>query len=184
MKSSPSQTEELPEEVKAPAPPLVPNFDPLEGFAKWFAEQTGPIPLGHMNGVRRIGAFTGLTLVRSGQFQAQLWICDPQSEIPDHSHPKIDTIQIYVSGDLQLRLNGKNVMEEPVLEFPEGRCSHNGRWIRVRPNDTHGATIGPRGAAFINVQQWSGEPTSAELDWDGPALSEDHRALLDATAAK
>lgn len=105
------------------------------------------------------------------------------SEIPDHSHPNIDTIQVYVTGDLALRLNGKPAMEGAVTELPDGRCSHNSRWVRVRPNDTHGATIGKLGAAFINFQHWtSGEPTSAELDWKGEPLSEDHENLLNSRA--
>ena len=157
-----------------------PTFDPLEAFVHWYLRQPFALPPGVLAGVHHVSDFSGLTLYRDDQFQAQLWLCQPGSEIKDHCHPSIDTYQIYVSGQVYLRLNGKPVVKpEDIHEMADGRANKNGFAIRVRPTDYHGATIGPKGGAFLNLQRWlNGPPQSAELDWEGEPLDEAHAKLL------
>jgi hypothetical protein len=151
--------------------------DHLFQFFEWYQGRNGfGVPQSPIDGFNRVGAFTGLTLFRNGPYQVQLWMCDPNSEIPEHSHPNVDTIQVYVCGQVYLRLNGKLIIEpERLAEETRHFNVFNGRYIRVGPNDTHGASIGPMGGAFVNFQFFlDGNPRSVELDWKGDPIDDEH----------
>lgn len=120
--------------------------------------------------------------MRAGAFQVQLWVMDPLAEATEHAHPGIDQILVYVTGDVDFAVNGKSVLDEPVQELPNGLCSHNARWHRVLPGVKHSAKAGAIGGAFIAYQHWlDGKPTSAELDWQGEPLDENHRVAIEHT---
>lgn len=163
------------------------SFDVLEAYAKWYSQEVGHgIPLCPASGVSFIGKFRGIVLDRRDQFQTQLWICDPNSEIPDHSHPNVDSIQVYISGEVFLRLNGRKIIPEGSVEtMPDGLSNGYGTTLRVRPNDTHGATIGPMGGSFLTFQHWlNGKPESVENDWIGNPLCDDHAKILHQRTSK
>lgn len=166
---------------------IIPQFDAVLAFTDWFTRQPFVLPPSVANGVHRVGEgkFTGLTLYRSGQFQAQLWLCDPGSEIHDHAHPEVDIVQVYVSGQVYLRVNGElRIKPEDVFALNDGRSSKNQYWVRVNPGDVHGATIGPQGGAFLTFQHWlRDEPKSVELQWEGEPLDALHAQALEGTFA-
>lgn len=154
----------------------VPDFDPLIAYGHWFMEQGPSVPLSPIDGVTRVGNFSGLVLHRSGQFQTQMWICDPGSVIPEHSHPNVDSIQLYVSGSLNL------FVRDLVEAAPNGtsiQLRERGGNARVLPGQGHSAKIGPMGACFLTFQHWLVDPpSSVEMDWVGEALSDEHRRQL------
>ncbi len=135
------------------------------------------------DGLTRVGEFSGIVLYRQAPYQVQLWLCDPNSEIPDHAHPDVDSIQLYIGGQLELRYQWKVVIpNEAIFEHEDGNCSVRGLTLRVHPGETHGATIGPKGAAFVTFQKWLKEPPkSVELNWQGDYLSKDHEANVTQT---
>lgn len=163
----------------------MPRFDPLMAFVEWFQTRSGiAMPLSPADGVSRVGAFSGIVLYRDRHFQVQLWICDPNSFIPEHSHPNVDSIQVYVSGQVYLTKNGKPVIQAEDLQINEnGLSSQLGAFLRVDANETHGAQIGPMGGAFLTFQHFHvGEPVSVEQVWEGPPLSLEHGQTLDNAA--
>jgi hypothetical protein len=170
-------------ETRNPEPETRNTYDPLVEFAKWCVAQPGMmVPRSPAFGVTRVGQFSGLVLYRSGQFQAQLWIADPNSEIPDHRHPNVDQIQVYVSGEVYLRKNGVCVITpESLQQLADGTSNANGAGLRVGPADTHGATVGEMGGAFLNFQHWlKGTPQSGDEDWIGEPLDAEHAIAIGA----
>jgi len=159
-----------------------PQPDPLLNFAQRFLGQPVPVPLSVFAGVSFVGDFAQLVLAREGQFQAQLCLCKPGAEIPDHGHPHVDQLLIYVTGEVFLRINGKPIYNPGhIHELATGLCSQNSHCMRIGPGVSHGATIGPAGGAFVTLQHWtSGKPSSVEHDWQGPALSAAHARSLSA----
>lgn len=162
--------------------------DELLDFYQWYGGRFGyGIPPCVFNGFSKVGQFTGLVLYRSKPFQVQLWLCEPNSEIHDHAHLNVDSIQVYLAGQVYLRLNGQPVLTpEKLAALPNDVANANGRWIRVKPTDNHGATIGPLGGAFMTFQHWLNgvEPRSVETDWDGKPLDDKHDELLFAYSTK
>lgn len=147
-------------------------MDRVEKFAAWWMKDR-PLKPPADDVFVRVGTNTGTVLYRDGEFQVQLFICDPDSEVTEHGHPNVETIAVYVSGDLWFSKNGEQLLAPGMI--PPTGLSH-----RVRPTDTHGATIGPRGAVFITIQEWlNGElPKSVHRDWAGAPLDEKHAAEL------
>lgn len=129
----------------------------------------------------RVGTNSGIVLFRDGQYQVQLFICDPNTEIPDHGHPNVSAYAMYLSGDVYFRRNGVTTITPEMIAAAEAEGKTLlGLIGRLDPGDTHGATIGPRGGAFLGIEEWLNDvaPTSVHLDWNGPALSDDHAATL------
>lgn len=158
--------------------------EPLHNYMREVIGNGPSIPLSVFGGVKFVGDFAQMVLDRRGPFQAQLCLCKPGAEIPDHAHPTVESITWYVTGQVFFRLehDGKMVgLWNPadITETADGLCSHNGKFIRVPAGVKHGATIGPVGGAFISFQHWlDGEPTSVDADWRGPALSKEHAKEL------
>jgi hypothetical protein len=165
-------------------PVNTPLFDPLIAFFGWWMNETkgGLFPSVH-DGVTKVGCeFTGLVLYRQPPFQVELWIVAPNTEIPEHAHPNIDSFLVHVTGDLTVFV-GEEMVLGPVqtVARPDGVCKSNGNWIRIRPGQQHAGRTGPLGAAFLNVQLWlDGKPRSADSDWKGDALNEEHKKKLSA----
>ena len=155
-------------------------FDDLLIFAQNFMASAMAVPACPFDGIRKVDRFSGLTLHRSGPYQVQLWIGEPNANVPEHRHPNVDTIQIYLSGQIYLRVNGVPVTApDRVGVLPDGRCNLNGAFTRIRPEDIHSFTLGPAGGSWMTVEKWlDGNPTSTELDWEGEAIGSEHKEML------
>jgi len=172
--------------IQEPPTQEAPPRDPLFEFSCQYFSNCSAIPIPPFkDGVVRVGAFTGITLYRNGPFQVQLWTCDPNSNIPEHSHPGVDVIQVYLWGQIHLTHNGVPVIEEAgMAEFQADGIGYStsmayGLNLRVHPGQTHGAKIGPMGGAFLTIQMWlDGEPRSVDTAWEGDHLSADHTARI------
>lgn len=157
-------------------------FDALAAYADWFMQNNPRMPACPWNGITRTGAFSGIVLHRSGQFQTQLWLADPNCEIPDHKHPDVDVIHVHIAGNIEFLVNGKSTTlapaGEPSFKTEDNNVMHPsyGAFARVKPGDTHGAIVTETGGAFITFQHWiKGQPESVERNWDGPSLGKDHK---------
>lgn len=164
--------------IEAQPVPLEPVLD----FMRWYLTQTPVIPLSQFAGVNFVGDFALLTLFRQDKYQVQLTLCRPGAFIPEHTHPLVDSVVIYVTGEIDFVLNGENIYPHGAIHaLPNGICSQNSHWVRVKPGWTHSAKIGPRGGAFMTVQYWpEGKVESVEMDWVGMPLSYEHSTKLQA----
>lgn len=148
----------------------------LREFAESYLADPVAIPTSVLSGVTFVGDFAEIVLFREGQFQVQMCLCKPNSHITDHAHPNVDSVLIYVTGELGLTLGGQLAFDtKDVRELEDGTNSHNGYAVSIPAGMVHGAVVGPMGGAFITLQHWlSGTPTSVEKDWVGEPLSGDH----------
>jgi hypothetical protein len=158
--------------------------DYLETIKTWYLESAPSVllyppcekPLTHVEGV------TGFVLFRKDQIQVQLFLVEPNTEIPDHTHPNVDSYEVYLAGDLAFRLNGEMVLPEQIRDMrnEDGVSQSLYASVRVLPNAPHGATVGPRGGAFLSIQHWLNgvPPTSVGDDWDGKTMGPVHDSFL------
>jgi len=72
------------------------------------------------DGVHFLSAFVGTTLFRHQEYQVQMWTCAPNSVIPEHSHPGVDNIQIYLWGQVYLTHNGQPVISDEQMVEKDG----------------------------------------------------------------
>jgi quercetin dioxygenase-like cupin family protein len=78
-----------------------------------------------MAGILRVYKCKGLRLLRLGRFQLELWICEKNSEIPNHYHADMDSHIIHVFGSgLAFRGNKSKVLPKfdwfTIFKVPAG----------------------------------------------------------------
>jgi hypothetical protein len=154
------------------------KLDELETFCVNFLKKApviGAVPFA--GAVSTIENVTSILLYRKGQFQVQMFAVPEGTVIPEHTHPNVDSIEVYVGGNIRFSHSGKYVYrEDELFENPAGLASRRGLTIRVRPNDLHGGTFGPGGGVFLSVQHWLNgvKPHCVAADYNGVTMGNDH----------
>ena len=156
-----------------------PTEDDLSSFADWYLN-SGDIkrlytpfrdPLLFIEGV------SGVVIYRRDNFQVELFICQPNTVIPEHTHPDVDSYECFLYG-MKFTHGGETVIsDEQAQEEIEGMPAYAYQTIRVRPNDPHGGTASKNGGAFISIQKWLNgvEPTHVSSNWDGDTMGDNHK---------
>lgn len=163
-----------------------PELDDLELYCRFVLQHVPVIAYSpYCNCVSALsGHSTSLILHRDPPYQAQLIIKYPNSIIPEHSHPNVDSIEVYIGGQMHAGVDGVFVSpEHSVCEshsHPLKVAASRGKAIRIYPGQLHGGVIGSSGGAFLSVQKWLNEvpPSFVQFDWSGPTLNGDHYAAV------
>jgi len=164
-------------------------WNTVEQFAKWYEENNFPIRPPQNNAIFRTNNASALVLFREGQFQVELYIGDPNSTTPEHSHPGVKSIIMFLSGEGNTTVNG-NFVADPTPYFnkvnEDGTSILFKQKVTVDPNDTHGLTTYNRGFAFLSIEQWPDgvEPSSVTLHWHGDTTGDIHTSLITAEQSK
>lgn len=159
---------------------LARDFDELIIFANWYRSRANAVPIAPADSIRKVGPFTGLTLFREGPYQVQLWIGEGNAGVAEHNHPGVDTIQIYLSGQIYLKINGLPITTPDMMGVNgNGASLLNGQSVRILPTDKHSFELGPLGGSWMTIEKWlNGKPTSTELDWEGAPIDEEHKLSI------
>ncbi len=155
-------------------------MDPVEKFCESFLKDMpviGAVP--YAGAVTKVQDVTGILLYRKGPFQVEMFACPEGTIIPEHTHPNVDTVQVYVGGNIIFTHSGLYTYPADGVRAMDGplRCANRrGHLLRVRPDDRHGAVVGKGGGVFMAVQHWLNgiAPHSVAADYDGIAMGEDH----------
>jgi hypothetical protein len=157
-----------------------PKEDSLSQFADWYLN-SGDIKriyAPHNDPLLFIDGVSGVVLYRRDNFQVELFICEPNVDIPVHTHPNVDSFELFLCG-MEFTHNGKHAIDhEQSLEEIDGMPRYAYTTIRVRPNDPHGALSSKNGGSFLSIQHWlNGKPpTHVSSDWDGKTfMGESHK---------
>jgi hypothetical protein len=113
---------------------------------------------------------TGIVIDRYEDFQVQLFTCAPNSFIPQHQHPNVDSYEIGIWG-MEFEIDGRPANTDKDLPSP----------VRVKPSSPHGGRAGPHGGLFLSIQQWLNgvKPTSVGNDWIGDGtMGGDHDSQI------
>lgn len=130
------------------------------------------------------GFLAGLTLYRQGSLQVQLFMMSPNSKVPMHTHPNMDSYEAYVGGEPLFVIEGQDGKDlysflpesnEKLKNFDnlENKESFYKdiflKRFRITKDTLHGGEFGKKGGAFLSIQHWKNnlEPTSPVDDWHG-----------------
>ena len=155
-------------------------MDELESFCASFLKKMPVLGAVPFNGaVSRIQDVTAVLLYRRDQFQVQMFAVPEGTIIPEHTHPNVDSIEVYVGGNIHFSHSGKYIYPKDRLfanDGPLGLASRRGTTIRVRPNDVHGGVFGEGGGVFLSVQHWLNgvRPHCVAADYNGITMGENH----------
>jgi hypothetical protein len=165
-------------------------LDELERFCVKFLKKMPVIGAVPFDGaVSKIQDVTSILLYRQGQFQVQMFAVPENTIIPEHTHPNVDSIEVYVGGNIHFSHSGKYAYDAASLIAAAGPlklASKRGTMIRVRPNDIHGGVFGKGGGVFLSVQHWLNgvEPHCVAADYDGITMGDHHLANVKYGKAK
>ena len=153
--------------------------DELKDFKNWYLKNN-IIKTPYDNPLMFIDGIAGITLYRIKPYQVQLFICEPNTLIKEHTHPNIDSYEVFLWG-MKFTHKGKTIINESMAKLKKDdlpRCSY---WtLRVKPNDLHGGLSSDKGGAFISIQKWLNNinPTHVSKDWNGEILGKKHQKQL------
>lgn len=165
--------------------------DDLEQFADWFLAQPVLMWMAPHLGIYDYGAIRSVVLHRTPPFQVELFLAMGAAKFPvEHRHPEVDTIEMHVSGEVLLTVNGSRVRPDEIARGinADGTSRQAFDSVRIRPTDFHGAQFDPaiQGSCFLSIQKWlhGVAPTSVGLNWEGLPSSLTHARLLHLQAKK
>lgn len=156
----------------------------LAEFTRWWLDTRTFKP--PMEGVSKPSSdIAGVVLYREGPYQVQLFIFQPNCQIPPHRHENVDSYEHYLCGDVYFHRDGKELLpREDFYVLPDGSAApyfnkEKSCMTKVTHKDWHGAEIGSRGGSFLSIQKWlRGTPGLVELNWEGVPLDEHHGGTL------
>jgi hypothetical protein len=142
--------------------------DELQIFKDWWLKER-PFTIPHSNSIVNVSSMHGVVLYRAECWQVQLFVIEPNSAVPDHRHPNVDSYDVYLSGDIEFTLEGVNRHYNNVdisEAFFNGSNIYYGTSVRILPNAWHGGNS-HGGGSFLSIQQWLNGvvPTSIGDDW-------------------
>ena len=147
--------------------------DALTTFLEWYLEAGLKIFTPMDDAVHFVENVVGTTIYRHEQFQVQLFTANPNTIIPEHVHPNVDSYEVALTG-MEFTLQGKIILP---MWASDTKCQDSNlsiahySTVRVLPESLHGGRSGPKGGAFMSVQHWLNgvKPTSVGNDWNGGA---------------
>jgi hypothetical protein len=151
--------------------------DDLETLLHWYVRDR-PLFTVPAGGLMFTDNLCGACMFRHNNLQVEMFLVSPDTEIPDHIHPNVDSIEVALWG-AQLRHSGHIAMSFDDMEACAGGA------LRVRPGDWHGGTASPQGACFLSFQKWLHEvpPTTVANDWSGEVMGSKHLSQITSGAA-
>ncbi len=142
--------------------------DSLNQFMAWWLEKR-ILRTPFSTPIMADGNISGVVLYRSPPWQVQLFILKPDSVVPEHQHPNVDSFEVYLSGEIEFSLEGEIIASMQDSDEPDFTGLHKlyATSIRVTPLAWHGARTGAKGGAFLSVQKWLNDvaPTNVGDDW-------------------
>lgn len=131
-------------------------FDELAVFKDWWMALK-PLNTPSTGSLSHVAETHGVVLYRQDPYQVELFNVKPNSEIPPHVHPNVDSFEVFIGGDISFMCDGV-WYDQDVL----------GSSIRVLPSSIHGGKFGERGGCFLSVQKWINgvQPKFVGDDWD------------------
>tara|TARA_R100001082_G_scaffold74509_1_gene43026 strand:+ start:367 stop:909 length:543 start_codon:yes stop_codon:yes gene_type:complete len=145
--------------------------DELTDFLEWYMEE-GVSPYVPINrSLHFVEGLTSLCIYRHGQFQVELVTVTPNTYIPPHTHPNVDSYEVALRG-VEFYLDGKTILPMWFANQPDKNsnlsAAHHKK-VRVLPSNEHSAKAGAEGGCFLSVQHWLNdvEPSAVGMDWKG-----------------
>jgi hypothetical protein len=140
----------------------------LATFKDWWLA-TRPINVPWNDALHFDDRVTCVTLYRTGSWQVQQFVVEPNTIVHDHVHPDVDSFECFIYGDISFRKNGEEITNTQLAAGANfgGQPYYFLETIRILPSDKHSGVFGPRGGVFLSFQKWAEgmTPTNIGNNW-------------------
>jgi hypothetical protein len=155
----------------------------LETFFDLYISEPRPFFIPAQNSIHFVEGTLAIVIYRHEEFQVELVAAKPYHGAPEHRHPNVDSIEVYLGGSIMLMIEGEVIIPSalayavtPENGLSAARCMYR----RIRPNEWHSGETGKHGGAFLSVQHWLNgiPPTTITDDWEGKTMGAEHQPGL------
>ena len=146
--------------------------DELTDFLKWYLDTPMKIYTPLDNSIHFVENLTSTCIYRHEQFQVEFVTVKPDTYIPPHTHPNVDSYEVALRG-MEFYSDGKTTLPMWFADQldPVGKSlsSAHHMKVRIQPSTEHSAKSGPEGGCFLSVQKWLNgvAPSAVGMDWKG-----------------
>ena len=127
--------------------------------------------------VRAVAGIYTLVLYREPPYQVEAVTIAPNTEIPPHHHPRMDSFEVATSGELLFFVDDRQT-GYPRAARADGSSRNLGKYVPIPADAWHGGRAGPTGASFLSVQLWHGAVGHVLENWNGDTMDAQHDRLL------
>jgi hypothetical protein len=153
----------------------------VEQFSMWWVKHRIIRPP-FLDGVFFTDIAASIVLYRNGPFQVELYVSKPDTESPYHSHPGVDSLLMYLTGDLTFGKDGKALDWEQYQRPREGDEEVHflfGKYDILAPEQTHNLKTNGKGGAFFSFEKWHDRvPNSVTVNWEGEPSGVLHEKVI------
>lgn len=120
---------------------------------------------------RCYGPVTSSLIHREFVYQTELVEVRPNTVLPTHRHPLVDSIECPISGFMRFTVDGRDpyagVSDERLERFAIGKL------LRIGGSQWHSGRAGARGAQFLSMQRWPANAPYGLIGerWEGKHVS-------------
>ena len=160
--------------------------DDLTTFLEWWIDAGQRINTPLDRSIHFVENLTSTCIYRHEPFQVEFVTVKPDTYIPPHTHPNVDSYEVALRG-IEFYSDGKTVLP---MWFANQKDQNSNlsiahyNVIRVLPESGHSAKAGPEGGCFLSVQQWLNgvEPSAVGMDWKGgSSMGDGHDSQITST---
>lgn len=159
------------------------SYNNVEEFKDWWLVTTNRIRPPFTDPIFCTDVSCSLCLFRAGQYQVELYVAKPNTITPEHSHPGVESITMYLTGNLIFPSDSSHDLSK--LQYANsvtgahillGKCG-----AVLHAGEEHSALTGEEGGAFLVFEHWDKNitPTSVTLQWSGDSVGTQHSELLE-----
>ena len=160
--------------------------DELTDFLKWYMSE-GQIPFVPLKkSLHFVEGLTSLCIYRQEPFQVELVTVTPNTYIPPHTHPNVDSYEVALKG-IEFYHSGKTILPLWFANTPDKNSNLSASShlkVRILPTTEHSAKAGPEGGCFLSVQHWLNgvELSAVGMDWKGgSSMGDNHDTQITST---
>ena len=161
--------------------------DDLTDFLEWYLDK-GQIPYVPLkSSLHFVEGLTSLCIYRYEPFQVELVTVKPDTYIPPHTHPNVDSYEVALRG-MEFYSDGKTTLPmwfaDKLDDVGKSLSAAHHMKVRIQPSTEHSAKSGPEGGCFLSVQKWLNgvAPSAVGMDWKGGScMGDSHDTQITST---
>lgn len=157
------------------------EWNEVEAFKDWWIAAGCPIRPPFEYPIHITDMAYALTVYRKGQYQVELYIVKPNTETTKHSHPNIDSISMYLTGNMTFAKENEEYIDLSKLQKEGANGTHVllGSIAETNNGKVHSLKVGPEGGAFLIFEFWKDrDPVSVTVHWEGDLVGEQHAQTI------
>jgi hypothetical protein len=157
----------------------------VEQFSDWFFANNHPLKPPFTDPMYHTDISMSFVWYRAAPWQVELYMVRPNTVAPNHNHPDIDSLDVYLSGTftmigLDSSLDLSSLSQHMDTPRFDGMHRLYGHTIKIPPGQNYGGVFGDKGGVFWSIQKWVNgvTPSSVTKNWHGDTIGEHHKKII------